>query len=303
MKLKIQNNKLYLLIFFVTIISVCGIVPANLFAWGSYVHKLINQNAVNDLPQFMIDDGSGNAFKNWAKYLSDHASDPDYAKNDDPNEDARHYINIDKKLSEYPYPFASVPRDKSNYISIFKRDNGVLPWEGWVDTYNLLVTAFKNKNWAEVYYRAAWLGHYVGDSYQPLHVTANYNGQLSEDNRNYGIHSRYETSLMSIYVEKVNTQVGSAGIITDVLEESFTILSESWVISKKILDADLAAQNISGDGVFNNKYYYELWKLVGTDTQTLIDEAAKMLASLWYSAYVKAGSPSFGEDPNLWVLY
>jgi hypothetical protein len=37
--------------------------------------------------------------------------------------------------------------------------------------------------------------------------------------------------------------------------------------------------------------------------QKRIDTAAKILASLWYSAYLEAGSPSFQPYASMWMIY
>jgi hypothetical protein len=42
---------------------------------------------------------------------------------------------------------------------------------------------------------AADIGHYVADMHQPLHLTRNYNGQLTG---NYGIHARYEGQMIAL---------------------------------------------------------------------------------------------------------
>ncbi len=301
---KNKNFKLFNPIFlsFLFIFILIQVFPISLSAWGSYVHKLINKYAVDNLPQNMIDDNSGNAFGDWRDYLEAHASDPDNAKDSDPNEDVRHYINIDKNLTTYPYPFTNVPRDKTLYLQKFYRSSGVAPWEGWQDCYNRLVNAFKDKNFELAYKEAAWLGHYVADIYQPMHTTINFNGQLSTDDRNYGIHSRYETSLPYRFVTTVYTMKNSAEKLTNIVEECFTAIKESWLISLKALESDLLAQDKSGN-LINTTYYNEFWRLTGEDVQERIDTAARTLASLWYSAYVEAGSPSFAPNAVMWVFY
>lgn len=42
-----------------------------------------------------------------------------------------------------------------------------------------LTNAFKSKNKDSILFYAADLGHYVGDLHVPLHITNNYDGQLS----------------------------------------------------------------------------------------------------------------------------
>ncbi len=269
------------------------------------MHRLINRAAVDDLPQVMINDGSGNAFGDWRSYLAEHASDPDLNKSEDPLESARHWLDIDAHLDSFPYPFTSIPRDKDDYLLFFSRDDGVNPWEGWQDPHLRMADAMRRRDWDATYQEAAWLGHYVADAFSPMHATANYNGQLSADPRNRGIHSRHESSLTSIYITDAATTPGCALWISDPVEQAFIVLTDGWVASQNVLAADLAAQDLAGDYTFNTAYYAELWRLVGQDTQEEIDTAARVTASMWYTAWVEAGRPPFGPTthPTAWVLY
>jgi len=279
--------------------------PVPVSGWGGEMHWLINRSAVDDLPQAMANDGSGNAFGDWRDYLAEHASDPDLSKSEDPLESERHWLDIDAHLDFFPYPFTSIPRRKDEYLLVFARADGVNPWEGWQDTSARMTDAMRRRDWAAAYREAAWLGHYVADSFSPMHATANYNGQLSIDSRNRGIHSRHESSLTSLYVTDVATTPGCAVWIGDPVEQAFTVFTDGWVASQNVLAADLAAQDVAGDRNFNAAYYAELWRLVGQDTQAEIDAAAQMTASLWYTAWVEAGRPAFGavEQSTTWVLY
>lgn len=279
--------------------------PVPVFGWGGEMHRLINRAAVDDLPQAMIDDGSGNAFGDWRDYLADHASDPDFNKSKDPLESDRHWLNIDAHLDSFPYPFISIPRTEDEYLLVFTRADGVNPWEGWQDTSARMADAMRRRDWASAYREAAWLGHYVADSFSPMHATENYNGQLSTDRRNRGIHSRHESTLTSLYITDAVTTPGCATLIDDPVEQAFTVFTNGWVASQKVLAADLAAQDLAGDRNFDETYYAELWRLVGHDTQAEIDAAARMTASMWYTAWVNAGRPAFGTvvQPTAWMLY
>jgi len=259
--------------------------------WGG-AHSLVNRYAVDNLPPEMVDDGSGNAFGDMKGYLSDHAFDPDFQKDTDLLEKERHWCNIDSKINEYPWPFTSVPRDYAAYCSIFGRDNGVIQWEGIRDHYENLVALMGARDWPEAYQRAAELGHYMADSTCPLHATANFDGELSFDKRNIGIHGRYEGTMVDMYIGSINTTPDSATTIQDPVELSFDILAGGQELVSAIMAADLAAQNLTGSNE-SEEYYQDLFNLVGADAQTRLDLAAKRLADLWYSAWIEAGSPSF----------
>ena len=259
--------------------------------WGG-AHSLVNRYAVDNLPPEMVDDGSGNAFGEMRGYLSDHASDPDSQKETDPLEEERHWCNIDSKIDEYPPPFTSVPRDYAAYCSAFGRDNGVIQWEGIRDHYENLVALMCAREWATAYQQAAELGHYVADATCPLHATTNYDGQLSPDPRNLGIHGRYEGTMVDMYIPVINTIPNSVTIVEDPLELGFGILAEGRELVNAIMAADLAAQDQTGSNE-SAEYYQALFNLVGSDAQIRLDLASKRLADLWYTAWVEAGRPPF----------
>ena len=272
--------------------------------WGG-AHSLVNRYAVDNLPPEMVDDGSDNAFGDMRGYLSDHASDPDSQKDTDPLEEERHWCDIDSKIDEYPPPFTSVPRDYTIYCSVFGRDNGVIQWEGIRDHYENLVALMCAREWATAYQRAAELGHYVADATCPLHATANYDGQLSPDGRNSGIHGRYE-GMADMYISVINTTPNSVTIVEDPLELGFGILAEGQQLVNAIMAADLAAQDQTGSNE-SAEYYQALFNIVGSDAQIRLDLASKRLADLWYTAWVEAGRPPFFPLPPLvidlgWLL-
>ena len=279
--------------FIVPVIALFLLLHSEALSWGGYSHNLINWHAVDNLPPEMMDDGSGNAFGDNRAYLRDHSSDPDEQKGCDEEESPRHWCDIDLMIDDYPPPFDTVPRDYDAYVSIFGRANGVVQWEGIRDHYVSLVELMRVRDWYMAYQRAAELGHYVADATCPLHCTANYDGQLSEDPRNLGIHSRYESEMISRFITSINTTPNSATRVEDRVEMGFDTVSGGWSLVGAIMTADSEAQDIVGDGNFNDQYYQELFNRVGTDAQAQLDLAAARLADVWYSAWVDAGSPSF----------
>ncbi len=282
-----------------------GLAPRSASGWGSTMHKIVGRAAVGDLPLEMIGNGSDNAFAAWRDYLVEHSNDPDINKDNDPLEGYRHYMDIDMHIDQFPFPFTSIPRDENKYLTIFERGDGVLPWEGWRDPMQRLTDDMRQRDWNAAYLEAACLSHYVADAYTPLHATANYNGYLSDDSRNRGIHSRHETTLANKFITSATTSAGSAIYISDPLEEAFSTLANSWTLSQAVLAADLAAQDISGYRVFDSVYYDEFWSLIGEETQKQIDDAARMTASMWFTAWVNAGRPRFSgtPTPSAWIFY
>ena len=64
---------------------------------------------------------------------------------------------------------------------------------------------------AAILFYAAWMGHYVGDGSQPLHVTRDYDGWVEPENPNgytteHGIHSRFETAFVNAAISASDVQ-------------------------------------------------------------------------------------------------
>lgn len=271
MKKIIFNN----LIFLVTII---------LFAsWGSTGHKIINQNSGMSFNSQMMQ------LISWIPTITSHASDADYRKDTDQNEAPKHYIDIDS----YQIFVSSkqLIQDWDSIVSLFGYstviDNGILPW-ATVATVDTLSNCFARKDWAKAVLTAADLGHYVGDGHMPLHITENFNGQ---NTGNTGIHSRYETTMISKY----SNQIIYAGdtnlnVIQDVNQYVFNYIYNNYKYVDSVLLADNDAKSAAGNTT-SNTYYLNLWNKTGIFTIELFKNASHVLAELIYTAWVKAGSP------------
>ena len=87
------------------------------------------------------------------------------------------------------------------------RENGILPW-ATVWALDSLIAQARRGDWTKAYQSAADIGHYVGDTFQPLHCTENYDGAMTG---NSGIHSRYESSMISTYKAALVVTPGQVG--------------------------------------------------------------------------------------------
>ncbi|MBM4176501.1 MAG: T9SS type A sorting domain-containing protein [Ignavibacteria bacterium] len=273
----------------------------DLNGWGSTGHSIINRKTTIYFPISM------EAFKSWAEYLALHASDADYRKGSDPSEGPKHYIDIDN-YSEFfagnmPTSFDTLV---ARYGLTFVMDQGILPW-ATVTTFDSLTKAFQGKDWERAKLFAADLGHYVGDAHQPLHITRNYDGQFTNQR---GIHSRYETQMINRYQGMITFLVDSVTNVSSPLDFVFNYIFNSYSYLDDVLRADSIAKAAAGNTT--SEYYYSLfWDYSNTYTVELFRLASRNLASLIYSAWLKAGSPvlpaSLVEDfttvPKTFTLY
>lgn len=251
-------------------------------SWGEKAHKKINTSCVAYFPSEM------KALRAWGPQLGEHASDADNRKKDDRNEFVRHFIDIDNYdqfLSQ-----RNINQDFQSdcllYGRAFVMKNGTLPWMT-DSTYRALVHNMRKGQWEKAVLTAADLGHYVGDGHMPLHITANYNGQLSEQK---GIHARYEIEMIDRYIDGIELKKAHAKRINHVQSAVFNYLCQNYGYMAPLLEADKKACLQTGHQ-YNDAYYASLWKDTGEFTTRLLSEASQNLASLIYSAWIEAGKP------------
>jgi len=224
----------------------------------------------------------------WTNFVMNHASDADYRKDQDPDESPRHFIDIDN----YPV-FVQTGRIPETYDSViqgygvsFVIDQGILPW-ATMRTYDSLKSCFQRRDWDRSELFAADLGHYVADGHMPLHITNNYNGQYTGQS---GVHSRYETSMISRYETQIVYPADSAHHIDNIGRYIFDYLYFDYKYVDSVLLADSYASNVAG-GTGSDAYYQALWTKAGNFTILLMRNASDALADLVYTAWVDAGSP------------
>jgi hypothetical protein len=256
--------------------------PAAGWTWGSVGHHYIAQNYSKHLPAYI--DG----LRSYDSVVDLHVTDPDSRKGSTPGESERHYIDIDS----YPEFLAgTLPRNRSTLEAEYGAPtvlaNGVVPW-AIAEVVTTLTQQFQAQQWSAAALTIADLCHYVGDANQPLHCTKNYDGQLSG---NSGIHSRYESSMLSTYLNQLHTPAMSATYYASPLDAAFDVIAASWAGVSPILAADNTAKAASG-GSYNSTYYASLWNSTHALTQARLDTASVMTASFVYTAWVNAGRPS-----------
>ena len=258
-----------------------------LVSWGNVGHKIINSKSTDSFPASM------SSFKIWSDSLSQHSSDADNRKNSDPNEDVRHFIDI-----EYYAEFNTTGRIALTFDSVatlhgisFVNYNGTLPW-ATLNTYDSLKVAFRQLKWHKAMLLASDLGHYVGDGHMPLHISSNYDGQLTGQK---GIHSRYESTMVARYQTQLANYSGdSVHFVSNVNQYIFDYIYVDHHYVDSLLAADTYAKQQAG-GVTNTTTYTDaLWSKTNF-TKLLFHNSSHSLAELIYSAWIEAGSPVFGS--------
>jgi hypothetical protein len=250
--------------------------------WGGDGHKIINRNIYVCLPTTM------GLPAYWSDTLYAHCSDADNRKSKDKTESPRHFIDIDAYLEFVTNGF--ILQDYNAFVALHGSstviNNGTLPWAivTWEDS---LKRTFQQKNWHMAMQLAADLGHYVGDGHQPLHITENYDGDMSNQS---GVHSRYETSLVKGYMSSIVYTNDTASYVSNVSDYAFNFIYNSYKTLDTCLYGDSVAAKVAGS-TSGSVYLAKYWEIAGFDMIKLMKDGSKAAADLIYTAWVDAGRP------------
>jgi len=261
-----------------------------LSSWGEKGHQKINSTA----PQFFP---SGlNKYHGWSEVLAAHGSDPDNRRRTDPTEGIKHYIDIDAYDDFVKTHKIVEGKDEafSKYGSEFIKKNGTLPWVT-DSVYHVLVNQFKTKEWSKVLLTASDLGHYVGDGHMPLHLTTNYDGQLTKQK---GIHSRYESKMFGLYTDSIIVKHSRLHKVKNVSRYVFDYIYNNFQYKDSLLNADKYAYE-KANHEYNDIYYQTLWRKTMGFTNKMIDGSSKSLAELIKMAWIEAGRPVVPSEISL----
>ena len=265
--------------------------------WGFTAHMRINSDAVDTLPA-----GMKKFFESERNFISEHAVDPDRWKRDDKSELPRHFIDLDMYGT---YPFKELPRDYDEAVKKFGAEtvnsSGTLPWR--IAEYTLkLAEDMKSGKREKIRMTAAALGHYVADSYSPLHSVENYNGQYTN---NYGVHKQFENRMVNAYMDSYDPQLKEAASIEEPLRHAFDIVMISYKLVLPILESETKARKILTSGQIDSlndwrakgipDYLAILYSDLGEMGWNQMNSASYDLGRYWVSAWELAGKPVLPE--------
>jgi hypothetical protein len=273
----------------VAVVVACALVPSSAFAWGTAVHRYITRRAIDLLPA---------ALKPFFTHFRDEvvlrSADPDLWRNAGWEDDPNHFIDFG--LPELgPFPFKALPREYGAAIEKFGTATlkriGLLPWRE-AEEFGNLRRAFegfaRNSSYApsDVVLFASVAGHYMQDAHQPLHATANYDGQLTGQT---GLHSRFETAIFDRFESRLTIDPAPASSLVNPRDAAFDALLASYQLVAPVLDADRAA--VAGKDVYDDAYFEALFLAVKPIVERQIAASITQTASLIVGAWEQAGKP------------
>jgi hypothetical protein len=285
----------------------------NANSWGFEAHKKITELAIDIILNLQSVKGvEQQKFNSLKKFLEankatiiERCIEPDMVRNELKDEQFNHFIDIDRYGS---YPFGELPRDKRKAIEKFGfenvQKNGLLPWR-IAEVMDSLGEAISNQSNEKMLRYFSWIAHYVEDAHQPLHVTENYDGQLTNQP---GIHSRFETELVKHMISKNGLNFNPKRLasefvnfepISDKVKFAFDIVLESYKYIEPILEADRFAKDKipveklyrveKRDGrtryIYSDDYYSIMNERLGSLVLSRMEKSAVRLAYIWLNVW------------------
>ena len=266
-------------------------------SWGFAAHKRINHMAVFTLPPGMI-----GFYKKNIDFITEHAVDPDMRRYANPDEAPRHFLDVDRYGE---HPFDSLPIYWNDAIKKYGEDSlklhGIVPWHINV-MLSRLTNAFKEKNVERILNYSADIGHYIGDAHVPLHCTANYNGQLTNQ---VGIHGFWEGRIPELFYDEYDYLTGRCIYIEKPQQEAWNFIKGSYAAKDSVLLFERELSNrFSADRkysfeehgnsnvkVYSREYSEAYSKMLDGMVERRMRESIFAVGSFWYTAWVNAGSP------------
>jgi hypothetical protein len=278
-----------------------------IIGWGFYGHKSINRLAIYTLPEEMM-----GFYKLHADYLSEHAVDPDKRRYSVKEEAARHYLDAD--YYEQAVPLDTIPHFWRDAVTKYSEDTlkayGIGPWHLEKMMWRLK-EAFEKKDRDAILKQSAEIGHYAADLCVPLHTTMNYNGQLTGQK---GIHGFWESRLPELFGDGYDFYVGKAVYLEKINATIWEVFEESCAARDSVLSMEKAlslsfpkekkyAFEEKGNGlikVYSAEYSKAYHDMLSGMVERRMRRATHFVGSLWYTAWVNAGSPDldFGNAPS-----
>jgi hypothetical protein len=286
------------------------VTTLNCFAWGSDGHKMINRLAAEALPADVPSFMKTITALNEIEYLG---PEPDrWRSPGEPELNAvqapDHFIDL-----EYADVISPLPRRRYEFIEDLSKYRqahpetaametpekvGMQPWQteevwerlkaGFRDYREALANHEDSRpEEAAVLFYAGWLGHYVGDGSQPLHVSRDYNGWVEPENphgytREHHIHSQFESDFVAAVIKPsdVKPLLTQEHPIGDEWDDYFAYLrhTATFVDQTYALDKDGA---FTGVGTPAGKQF----------AAERLAAGASMLRDMIYAAWVKSADP------------
>lgn len=283
-------------------VALCVAQPPAARAWGNEGHRLVNKLAASNLPADVPEFLRTQAAIDEIEYLGPEpdrwrsaAAEPELAAAQAPD----HFI--DMELADALGP---LPRKRYDFLAkVYTAHQdptkiGLQPWqtdEIWerlkaaMRQYRALKAAGQDTKPVEqaILFYAGWMGHYVGDGSQPLHVTVQYNGWTGPNPNGYTtdhqIHWQFEGPFVgaNIHEADVAPKVTPVKAIDgDVFDAYVAYLRHTGTYVEKVYQFEKAGGFV-GAGTAESRAF----------TAERLAAGASMLRDMIYTAWLDSAQP------------
>jgi hypothetical protein len=275
---------------------VCG-------SWGFLGHRTIHQLAVYELPN-----GMQYFFHRNMNYLVKYSVRPDQRRSEDPTEATKHFVDLenygDSAAWRMPLTWEAAVK-KYGKDSLLK--NGYVPYH-IIAMKEKLTNAFRSGNKDSILFYATDLAHYISDANVPLHVSANYDGQLSNQK---GLHSLWESTIPEIELSQYDLHSRHKAkylkhperTVWKAIRHSWSLLKdvfgEEKVVTAQFTEADkyrVQMRNGKEYKTYSTAFAKAYSQRLGKTINQQLLRSADMVADFWYTSWVDAGCPNLNKD-------
>ncbi|HKN22931.1 MAG TPA: hypothetical protein VJX73_16015 [Terracidiphilus sp.] len=287
-------------------VLLCVALPSQpAHAWEQEGHRIINKLAVSNLPADVPAFLRSPAAIDEIEYLGPEPdrwrsrAEPELSAAQSPE----HFIDFEAADALGPLPHKRLDFEAKVFAASQRPEViGLQPWEAdevWerlkaaMRQYRYLVTAGPSAEAdtksveAAILFYAGWLGHYVGDGSQPLHVTVKYNGWVGPNPNGYTaghqIHHLFEGPFVAanIHAPDVQAQMTPVKLIQgDMFDAYVAYLRHTGTYVEKVYQFEKAGAFI-GAGTPESRDF----------TAARLADGASMLRDMIYTAWIDSAQP------------
>jgi hypothetical protein len=286
-----------------SVVILAGIICSS---WGFLGHRTIHQLAIYELPPSMRYFFHRNMTEIVKKSVR-----PDQRRSEDREEAPKHFIDLELYGDSAAW---KMPLRWKDALKKYGKDS--LAKCGYVPYYVVtmkerLTAAFRSGNKDSILFYATDLGHYISDAHVPLHVTENYDGQLTKQK---GLHSLWESMIPEIEIQQYDLRGRHKAkylkhperAIWKAVRQSYKLLHDVFEEEKAVTRSFSEAEKYRVQ-MRNGKEYKSYTsafakaysaKLGATINKQLIS-SANLVADFWYTSWVDAGCPNLNKGLSL----
>jgi hypothetical protein len=285
-----------------TLVLICVLLqPHPSHAWGNEGHQMINQLAVAMLPADTPSFLRTRAAAEEIEYLG---PEPDrWRSKAEPELNAaqapEHFIDLELADALGPLPHRRLDFEAKVYAAgKLPETIGLQPWqtdEVWerlksaMRDYRAIAAAGQDTKAVEaaIVFYAGWLGHYVGDGSQPLHVTVQYNGWTGPNPNGYTtehkIHNQFESPFVAANIHSPEVQAKMTqpkAIEGDMFDAYLAYLRHSGTYAEKVYQLEKAGGFVGAGSAESREF-----------TAERLAAGASMLRDMIYTAWLRSADP------------